>query len=250
MALCLLGYDLLNLFIQFENISGYYIPIVLSILLTIYGFIHARKLTVKNYDISLPHIKQSMTIALLSDIHIGTLVDHKQLDKIISKVMELNPDYVMLAGDTFDDGAFENKGNAETLNQLKRLTSKFKVCAILGNHDPASQDTKIREFFKKSHIHLLIDDDLNTEHFYLIGRDDISNNPNRKSLDSIINKNIHKPTIVLDHNPAGIQEAMQNNIDLILCGHTHRGQFFPANIFTELAYGKESYYGYAKRGNT
>lgn len=156
----------------------------------------------------------------------------------------------MLAGDTFDDSTFENKGNSETLNQLKRLTSKFKVYAILGNHDPASQDTKIREFFKKSHIHLLIDDDLNTKHFYLIGRDGISNNPNRKSLDSIINKNIHKPTIVLDHNPAGIQEAMQNNIDLILCGHTHRGQFFPANIFTELAYGKESYYGYAKRDNT
>lgn len=83
-----------------------------------------------------------MTIALLSDIHIGTFVDHKQLDKTISKVMELNPDYVMLAGDTFDDGAFENKGNSETLNQLKRLTSKFKVYAILGNHDPASQDTK------------------------------------------------------------------------------------------------------------
>lgn len=36
----------------------------------------------------------------------------------------------------------------------------------------------------------------------------------------------------------------------MLCGHTHKGQFFPATFFTRLAYGKKDFYGFAKREET
>ena len=54
----------------------------------------------------------------------------------------------------------------------------------------------------------------------------------------------------MDHNPLGISEAVIDKADLIVCGHTHKGQFFPANIFTKLTYGKQGYYGYFKENNT
>ena len=41
-------------------------------------------------------------------------------------------------------------------------------------------------------------------------------------------QNRNKPAIILDHNPTGIQEAVEQETALIVCGHTHKGQFLPA----------------------
>jgi len=49
------------------------------------------------------------------------------------------------------------------------------------------------------------------------------------------------PVIVLDHNPANIAEYT-TEADLILSGHTHKGQIFPANLFTKWMYTVD--YGY------
>ena len=59
-----------------------------------------------------------------------------------------------------------------------------------------------------------------------------------------------KPVVVLDHDPQGIREAETVQADLVLCGHTHRGQFFPMNLFTKLSLEKGFYYGYTRRGKT
>ena len=59
-----------------------------------------------------------------------------------------------------------------------------------------------------------------------------------------------KPKILMDHNPVGIADGIQNNIDLVVCGHTHKGQFFPANLFTKWSYGKQGFYGYSKTNKT
>ena len=37
---------------------------------------------------------------------------------------------------------------------------------------------------------------------------------------------------------------------LVLCGHTHRGQFFPATIFTRWANGRRFFYGRESFGRT
>jgi len=91
----------------------------------------------------------------------------------------------------------------------------------------------------------------------LIGRDDVTTNPDRRKLQDILTGSEgekssanEKPRIVVDHNPLGIKEAADNKIDLVLCGHTHKGQFFPTNVFTKLAYGKQGYYGYYQDGGT
>lgn len=37
---------------------------------------------------------------------------------------------------------------------------------------------------------------------------------------------------------------------LIVCGHTHKGQFFPATYFTRWAYGDRGFYGHTQTGST
>lgn len=44
--------------------------------------------------------------------------------------------------------------------------------------------------------------------------------------------------------PQGIREAASCGVDLVLCGHTHKGQLFPLTILTRLANGAQYFYGY------
>ena len=59
-------------------------------------------------------------------------------------------------------------------------------------------------------------------------------------------KNIESslPVIVMDHNPAHI-DTYNNNVDLILCGHTHQGQIFPGSLFTDNIFTVD--YGYYQK---
>lgn len=54
----------------------------------------------------------------------------------------------------------------------------------------------------------------------------------------------------MDHNPQGLTEALDCGADLVLCGHTHRGQLFPINFFTKWAYGTERFWGHHQVGKT
>ena len=55
--------------------------------------------------------------------------------------------------------------------------------------------------------------------------------------------------LVLDHDPDGIAEAVSCDADLVLAGHTHYGQFYPATLFSRLSYPKGYAYGLAETPN-
>ena len=207
--------------------------------------------TVKKYQIQLGEKKYNKKLVLLSDIHTGSFVNEKYLEKVIEKVNEINADLVLIAGDTFDVKAFECCNLPKLEEMFRKLHSKEGVYASLGNHDPLPSDRKVREFFEKAGISLLIDEKAETRDFYVIGREDVTSCPDRKSLAEILPKERgKKPEIVLDHNSGGIEEAIKNKVALVLCGHTHKGQVFPATFFTRRAYGKKDIYGFAKREET
>lgn len=42
-----------------------------------------------------------------------------------------------------------------------------------------------------------------------------------------INRDSSKPSVLAHHNPVGMLYAAEGNIDVMLAGHTHAGQFFP-----------------------
>lgn len=251
LTMCFFVFDFLDIFMSVKEGSWCLIPAAVGTLLSVYGFLHARHLIVKKYQIQLGEKKRDKRLVLLSDIHTGSFVNEKQLEKIVKRVNELDADMIFIAGDTFDVKAFETCNLSKLEQIFRKLCSKEGVYASLGNHDPLSSEKNVREFFEKSGICLLTDENVETEDFYVIGREDVTSCPDRKSLPEILPRERgKKPEILLDHNPGGIEEAIENRVALVLCGHTHKGQFFPATFFTRLAYGKKDFYGYAKREET
>lgn len=91
---------------------------------------------------------------------------------------------------------------------------------------------------------------MHLKNIMLIGRKDYTN-PNRKKTKDyhLTNKNYN---IVLDHQPQGTKQNIENNLDLQLSGHTHNGQMFPLSYSYHLQpdfagnYGKEIFKNYTK----
>ncbi|WHT49671.1 hypothetical protein QNH10_09335 [Sporosarcina thermotolerans] len=90
-------------------------------------------------------------------------------------------------------------------------------------------------FLEKSNITLLNDEHvIIDDKFILVGRVDPSpiggfGGLQRKDIMEILTSinDIDLPIIVMDHTPSKL-ELYEDKIDLLLAGHTHRGQLFPA----------------------
>ncbi|GAB6283597.1 MAG: hypothetical protein STSR0008_23790 [Ignavibacterium sp.] len=135
-----------------------------------------------------------------------------------------------------------------------KLNSKYGVYTCNGNHEFIVDINDTEKFLNKNKIKVLIDSVITIENsLQIIGRQDRSSNRfykmRRNSLNEIM-KNVNKdlPTIVLDHQPINLSEAVNNKIDFQLSGHTHNGQLFPLNFLTELIY--DVSWGYYKKSDT
>lgn len=237
---------------HFNLIIGTFFITILSALL-IYGSLHSKTLYQKQYEIEINKSSKikNLNIALISDLHLGNIIDKVQLEKIVSKVNSLNPDIVFITGDIVDDSV-ESYNKQQMYTTFQKLNSKHGTYAILGNHDKMEKNQPLlKSSLEKGNITLLVDEIVNIENsFYIVGRDDTghSNTSKRSSLSKLItNTDKNLPIILLDHKPSNLDEAVKNNIDLQLSGHTHAGQFFPVTPITYKMY--EQSWGYLKKDN-
>lgn len=108
--------------------------LVLGLLLTgsiywVYQFrIHEVHLKVKD----LPPRFEGLRIVQLSDIHIGSWVSTKPLQKAVDTILALKPDLIVFTGDMVNYSSEEVQGFESVFAKLK---APLGVYAILGNHD-------------------------------------------------------------------------------------------------------------------
>ena len=232
---------------------GVFVLDILAVIIVALGYLHAKKIKYTAYSIPLGLRGNTCRIAMMSDIHLGVFVGEKHIQNIVDKVNRLEPDLVVICGDIIDVNNHILEDD-EALGRISSLFCKIKakkgVFAVLGNHDPKADNKKFADFLRASNIQLLHNQVIQLEDFCLAGRTDASNNC-RSSMESLAKEiNSSLPVIVLDHNPSGIPEAVEFGADLVLSGHTHKGQFFPVTYFTKLANGKHYFYGHEQFGKT
>jgi hypothetical protein len=202
-------------------------------------------------DLTVEHPVQhkSIKIVAASDIHLGTSIDKKMLHKYVQMINARKPDIILLAGD-ITDRSFGPVMEQKMEQELSQLHAPLGVFAITGNHEYYSGVPEdINEYLRAAGIRMLHDSVALVDHsFYLIGRDDRTN-PKRQPLESLVQGlKPELPKILLDHQPYDLQQAVDNDIDLQISGHTHNGQFFPGNLIVSKIF--EVGYGYKKKGKT
>jgi len=228
---------------------------VLTVVMVGYGIYNAGRIEKVTYDVELTQreLQGEVNMVLISDLHLGALGSEKRVMEAVEEINKMNPDIVCIAGDIFDNDYYAIKNPEQVAECLRRIKSKYGVYACLGNHDAGKTMNKLIEFIQMSNINLLADKSVVIdERFILVGRLDEtpigSNGGLERAETEVVLKNIDKtlPVIVLDHNPQHIDEY-KNDVDLILSGHTHKGQLFPANIITGLMYTVD--YGHYRKNN-
>ncbi|MCC8133167.1 MAG: metallophosphoesterase [Tannerellaceae bacterium] len=207
--------------------------------------------TVKHVYITLPKgnsERDSLTISMMSDLHIGEVVGKKWVKRYVALSNAQHPDLVVMVGDIIDyESRYAEKAHIE--EDLQQLQAPLGTYIVNGNHEyRANRYAKFR-WFQKTGAILLVDSVVMPDStFYLIGRDDLVNKK-RKSLQTLM-QSVHedKPVIVLDHQPWSFAEMVMNKVDLGLHGHTHNGQLWPYPLLMKFIY--ECPYGYYQKGPT
>jgi ATP-dependent DNA helicase RecG len=135
-----------------------------------------------------------------------------------------------------------------TESVLKKITSNMGVYACTGNHDMMFAINEDPDFYDRAGITLLRDRHINLNGITIIGRDDHSNRGRKKLNDIMEQVDRSSFTILLDHQPLKLEEAMENSINFQFSGHTHRGQIFPISLIADKIF--EVSHGYLRKSNT
>lgn len=226
------------------------IPIFLAIIVSIYGYYNAKHMVFTDYQVTFAKDsikKQGLRIVMLSDLHLGTAVEKKNVKQIVTMVNESKPDLICLVGDIFDERTDVFTMN-EMFQALGKMKSTYGTFYVFGNHENYSKQVQVyREGLSAVGVTVLEDQAMCIDgQFYVVGRNDEQiaeeEGAPRKTIKQLVKNLDHsKPLILLDHKPKDMKEAKENGIDLQLSGHTHSGQIFPGNLIVGLA--NEEVYG-------
>lgn len=220
-----------------------------------YGTWNARHPRITHYDVEIKKAAEGLAglhAVMVSDIHLGLVMNNGRLDEMVRSINGLDPDIVFLGGDTIDEDIklFLNQKMPEVIGRLK---SRFGVYAVLGNHEYIGGNSRLAvDYLKQAGVTVLVDEYVKVnDQFYVVGRDDritgYMTGKQRPDLSSVMEGIDHSlPIILLDHQPHNLDEGQRNGIDLQLSGHTHNGQFFPNNLFAKHIF--EHSWGYLRRG--
>lgn len=179
-----------------------------------------------------------LKIAAASDIHLGTIISNGRLERFVQMMNEQKPDIILLAGDIFDEDLGpviqNNMGD-----QLKQLSAPLGVYAITGNHEYIGGAEAAIKYLEDHGIAVIRDSVVTPQGLLnVVGRDDrqakMMSGKMRKPLEQLVEDIDNKLfTVMLDHQPYHLNQAVENGIDLQISGHTHHGQLFPLNLITK-----------------
>ena len=223
------------------DLYKFVIPTV--VILLIVGTYFKWSTVVEEYEINGEgRFKEPLNIVLISDIHLGYINGNSSMVKLVETVNSLNPDIVLVAGDTVDMH-LKPVIEKSMLENFKNIKSRYGVFINIGNHD--IYGGKVKEFTNKlnsyKNINVLRDSKiLIDDSFYVASRDNYSKQP----LSEILKDSGDKPVLYMQHTPDTIDETVKNKVFLQVSGHTHRGQFFPGSLFTKRIFKLD--YGYKK----
>lgn len=169
-------------------------------------------------------------IVLVSDLHLGSFTPARFGDELRNAVLKARPDAVVIAGDLFDD-RFESLSQRKARHiypPLCFLSVDVPLYACEGNHDILYEDERKDAFIKACGIQLLRDECLEIHGIRFLFRRD-AEDPDRAP-DSEVFPPEAMPAVVVDHVPFLYKEAWSSGASLVLSGHTHAGQTFPATL--------------------
>jgi len=218
---------------------AFFIALLPALAIAVFGLYEARTIRTETVVIRSPKIPKeigALTIAQISDVHLGLIVRHKRLKRILNVVRRAKPDILVSTGDLVDGQIDNLNGLAELLQVVNPPYGKF---AITGNHEFYAGLDQALNFAQSAGFTVLRGETSDAAGIITVaGIDDPTGKyfgsykgVSEKALLSHLSKK--RFVLLLKHLPVVNKEAL-GLFDLQLSGHTHKGQIFPFNLITRL----------------
>jgi uncharacterized protein len=192
---------------------------------------------VRDFEVRMPGLpaeRDGLTLVVLSDLHLGSLIGERWLAARIAQVDALHPDAVVIAGDLVDS---DLDGSSALQSVLKRLRAPLGVWAVLGNHDTYAGPERVVRFAEAADVHVLRNRAVElVPGLHLAGIDDPATlgftGPGAagdRRLATALAGLRPGATILIAHTPDArtAEAAAAAGAGLMLSGHTHGGQIWP-----------------------
>jgi predicted MPP superfamily phosphohydrolase len=177
-------------------------------------------------------------VAVLSDLHLGSRVGAEWLAERIAQVRAINPDMIVILGDSFEGYVQPDPAFAPLFH---RLQAPFGVYAVTGNHefygDPGAVITMteaagvvwLRDCWRQVVPGLI-----------LAGVDDLSTRRRSDEAADVVSRVLRErppgAVILLSHTAWQAEAAAGSGAGLMLSGHNHGGQIWPFGYLVRYFY--------------
>jgi predicted MPP superfamily phosphohydrolase len=167
-------------------------------------------------------------VVQITDPHLGPWQPVARLRRHVERLLEHDPDLVLLTGDFLTMEGMGSPGAlAESLEPLRRVADR--CYAIFGNHDHEAPE-EVASALKQNGVHLLVDDEAVAEtpvgRVQIVGADWYRRD-RAERLQALLERFPRRPDhlrLLLLHDPRNFHDVPKGEVDLTLSGHTHGGQ--------------------------
>jgi uncharacterized protein len=183
----------------------------------------------------LPSGIDGLTIAHVSDTHVGSLTHGNKLSAISDAVNDLSADFVLHTGDIINNDQRDLVPAFEMMNAMRGKHGKW-MCE--GNHDIIEGRSGFERFVMGQRMPVLLDESriarVNNVDVQIMGIR--WRRPARETgirMETALSEDVKKIAqqrqagafpILLAHHPHAFDAAIENDLPLTLAGHTHGGQ--------------------------
>jgi predicted MPP superfamily phosphohydrolase len=176
-----------------------------------------------------PRALDGYKIALLTDVHIGPMLDGRFLRHLVEQTNLLRPDLIAIGGDLVDGRVREIGPQIE---ELRHLRARDGVYFVTGNHEYYSGAHEWLPFLSRLGVRVLQNEHLTLgdpardgARFDLAGVTDHRHHPDARA--ATLGRDPERELIMLAHQPVQIAQSASVGAGLQLSGHTHGGQLLP-----------------------
>jgi hypothetical protein len=220
---------------QFLGVAVAAVPPLFTLSLTGLGLAQLGRFRIRRFELSIPNLPKDLdglTIAHVSDVHVGRFTSGRVLRDMVTATNDLKADLVLLTGDLINDALADLP---EGLSLANSMQGRFGTYMIEGNHDLIEDGAEFERRARASGLPFLRDSTttltIRGVPLQLLGlRWDRSPTPQRDEAIAESVRDLLKQRqpdafpILLAHHPHAFDAAAEAGLPLTLSGHTHGGQ--------------------------
>lgn len=192
----------------------------------------------------LPRAQHGLTIAQITDLHVGPTIGRDVVEDIVTRTNALAPDIVAITGDLVDGTVAELR---DAVAPLANLRARHGVFFVTGNHEYFSGVEGWLNELPRLGIRVLGNERVaigeGEASFDLGGIEDRSAErygglaPQAALARALDGRDPKRELVLLAHQPRSMLDAVAFGVGLQISGHTHGGQIWPFGYLVRLQQG-------------